>query len=145
MEIEVPETFPYEKRYWYPHMKPNDVALWERFIYLYPDDYDFCQYDVLVGSDPDFDTTVSPDTGGDAWKLYQKKIDVVAFKGDRIDIIELKPRAGASAVGQVLMYKKLYIKDYTPPSRPRCIIITDDVKTDTLEFARENGVRIITV
>ncbi len=141
----VPETFPYEKRYWYPHMKPNDVAIWERFIFNYPDDYDFCQYDVLVGSDPEFDTEVTPDTKGDAWKLYQKKIDVVGLKGERIDLIELKPKAGASAVGQVLMYKKLYIKDYTPPVAPRCIIITDEVKPDVLEFAKEQGVEIIAV
>lgn len=141
----IPDNIPFEKRGYYPHMKPNDVAIWERFITAYPDNYDYCQYDVLVGSDPAFDTTVTPDTGGDAWKLYQKKIDVVGFKGERIDIIELKPSAGASAVGQVLMYKKLYKKDYTPPTEPRCIIITDKVNPDTSEFAEDSGVKVIVV
>ena len=145
MEEYIPESFPYELRSWYPHMKPNDKEIWDRFIVNNPSAYDYCQYDVLVGSDPAFDTTVTPETGGDAWKLYQKKIDVVGFKGERIDLIELKPRAGAAAIGQVLMYRKLYKKDYSPPTQPKCIIITDDVKTDTLEFAKEQGVSIIVV
>ncbi len=145
MEEYSPESVAYEKRSWYAHMKPNDVAIWERFIDKYKDAYDYCQYDVLVGSDPDFDTTVTEDTGGDAWKLYQKKIDVVGLKGERIDIIELKPNAGASAVGQILMYRKLYKKDYSPPTQPGCVIITDSVKSDVSEFATENNVKIIVV
>lgn len=139
------ETFSYEKRYWYPHMKPNDVAIWERFIANYPEAYDYCQYDVLVGSDPEFDTTVTPDTGGDEWKLYQKKIDVVGLKGEDITIIELKPKAGASAVGQIKMYRRLYIKDYSPAKAPDMVIITDEISPDTREFARDEGVKIIVV
>jgi hypothetical protein len=126
-------------------MKPADVAIWERFIRNNPSAYHFCQYDVPVGDGPEFDTLVSEETGGHQEMLYKKKIDVVAMKGENIDIIELKPNAGSSAVGQVKNYKRLYIRDYSPTVQLRCIIITDAASKDTLAFAGEEGVEVIIV
>ena len=143
--MQLPETFIFEKRYWYPHMMPEDRAIWERFIEKYPDAYDTVQYDVPCGSDPEFNSSVQEEIGGNAIKLYKKKIDVLAFKGDAIDIIELKPKAGASAVGQVKMYKNLYIKDYTPPVTPRCVLITDAANSDVREFAQMENVNLFIV
>ncbi len=134
------EIFKYEKRYWYPHMMPEDVAIWERFIARYPDAYDGCEYDVPVGTLPNFDVKLSEGTEDQTYKLYKKKIDVVAYSKEDIDIIELKPNAGASAVGQIKMYRSLFIKEFSPPIAPRCIIITDKVSDDVREFAREEGV-----
>jgi hypothetical protein len=145
MDNTIPEMFLYEKRYWYPHMMPEDVAIWERFIEKYPTAYDNCQYDVPVGSIPEFDVTVNAETNAGASRLYKKKIDVVAYKDASIDIIELKPKAGASAVGQVKLYKSLWKKEYSSPIEPRAIIITDAVSDDVREFAREEGVLFVIV
>lgn len=141
----MPETFPFEKRYWYPHMMPYDVAIWERFIEKYPDAYDFVSYDVKVGSGPAHDTVVNPETGGDSINLYKRKIDVVGYKGERIDIIELKPRAGSSALGQVAGYGVLYKKDYTPPTEPNLVVITDQLGTDMDTLSSSMGVKLIVV
>jgi hypothetical protein len=134
------EKFKYEKRYKYPHMMPADVAIWEKFIDEEPSAYEEVEYDVGVGETPEFDTIVNEDSGNTADRLYRKKIDVVAHLGANIDIIELKPSAGASAVGQVKLYKSLYIKEYKPTTEPRAIIITDRVASDVREWARGEGV-----
>lgn len=139
------ESYPFEKRDYYPHMKPNDVLIWHAFIDKYPASFDFVQYDVPCGSGPQFDTLINEETGGHVEKLYKRKIDVVAFKGDEITIIEVKPRAGASAVGQVKMYRKLYIQDYSPPRYPDCVIITDEEIADVREYGRDEGVKLIVV
>jgi hypothetical protein len=145
--IETPyaETYHYEKRYKYPHMKPEDVAIWERFIEAYPDAYERCQYDVMVGSDPEFIDELDAQVGGDSWKLYQKKIDVLGMRDGAADIIELKPRAGAAAVGQVKMYKKMFMKDYKPTVEPKMVIITNEASLDFREFARDEGVLVTVV
>jgi hypothetical protein len=145
METPYSETFPYGKLPKYPHMKPEDVAIWERFIEAYPDAYDRCQYDVVVGSDPEFIDELDEKVGGDSWKLYQKKIDVLGIKGEKLDIIELKPKAGPAAIGQVKMYKKLFTKDYTPPTEPKTVVITNEAGLDLREFAKEEGVLIAVV
>ena len=41
--------FKYGKLSKYPHMKPEDVAIWERFLLDYPEYFDTVDYDVSVG------------------------------------------------------------------------------------------------
>lgn len=139
----MPEKYTFGKRYNYPHMMPYDVAIWERFIEKNPDAYDFVSYDVKVGSTPAFDTVVNQDTGGHADNLYKRKIDVVGYKGDSIDIIELKPKAGTSAIGQVKGYTKLYTREYTPPVEVGAVLITDQMLPDMEFLSREEGVRLV--
>lgn len=141
----MPETFPFEKRYKYPHMMPYDVAIWERFIEQFPDAYDFVSYDVKVGSAPEHDTIVNPDTGGDAINLYKKKIDVVGYKGGEIDLIELKPHAGSSALGQIRSYGVLYTIDFNPPVTPKLVVITDQLMPDMGLLAHSMGVTMVVV
>lgn len=134
------EIFPYERRYKYPHMGPEDKAIWERFIDANPSAFDFVAYDVPVGEVPPFDTTVNPQTGGDDARLYKKKIDVVAWKGEVCFIIELKPKAGMSTLGQVKGYVTLFKRDYSPKEVLQAMIITDEIRPDMEFLAEENRV-----
>lgn len=137
------DVFPYEKRMKYPHMKPADVAIWERFIESNPNAYEKVLYDVHVGSAPDFDTVVGDSADSSDINLYLKKIDVVGLKGGTIDIIELKPNAGASALGQVLGYVILYKREFAPSAEPRPVVITDVMKNDMETMAKAMGVTVL--
>lgn len=139
----MPQAYPFELLPKYPHMKPADVAIWERFVSGNPSAYDKVYYDVAVGSTPEFDTTVNDTTGGTADMLYKKKIDVVGIKDGRVDIIELKPAAGASALGQVRSYVVLYKRDIAETPEPRPVLITDVLKPDMEILAEEMGVTVI--
>ena len=136
---------PYQKLNWYPHLGSQEQILWDRFIHAFPDLYDKCEYDVKVGSGPEFDTIVSPDTMGDVKALYQKKLDVVAYKGGEVDIIEIKPYAGTNAVSQLLQYQFLLMKDRKLEKPPKLVIVTDRVKADLHDFAVLHGVTVVVV
>lgn len=136
-------VFLFKKLAWYPHMMPNDVAIWERFIENNPDAYDKVIYDFPVGSDPDFDTALGDSSGATAQALYKKRIDVVGLKGDKVDIIELKPNAGASALGQVRAYVELYKRDVSMTPVPRAVLITDTLRSDMDTLAQALGVTLI--
>lgn len=139
------DVMPFGKRNWYPHMMPEDVAIWERFIEQFPDAYDHCQYDVLVGKAPDF-VVNNPDPAMQKQaNLYQYRIDVVGFKGDQIDIIELKPRAGTAVLGQINGYRHLYMRDYLPPETPKAVVITNELRPEMLELASVAGVTLVVV
>lgn len=126
-------------------MMPADVAIWERFIAKFPDMYDQVEYDVKVGAVPEF-VAQDPDLVHRAQApLYQRKIDVVAYKGGQIDIIELKPRASMSTLGQVLGYKELYLRDIKPNVEPKAIVITDEADADFGHVAASMGVFIVVV
>jgi len=137
--------YPYQKLSKYPHMKPADVLLWERFIEKYPNAYDSCEYDVWIGTPPPFDTMVNEETGGNVEGLYRLKIDVVAHRGGRIDVIELKPRARLSSLGQVKGYARLYARDLKPTGELRPVIVTDWLFPDMQELADAEGVGLIVV
>lgn len=137
------EFVPFEKRYKYPHMMPEDRAIWERFIDANPMAFEMCAYDVPVGSVPEFDTTVNAESGGNAEKLYKKKIDVVAFKGEVLFIIELKPKAGTGTIGQVKGYRTLFKRDYNPKQILQAMIITDEMRPDMEFLAEEERVQIL--
>lgn len=137
--------YKYEKRYNYPHMKPRDVEIWERFIAKYPDAYDTCQYDFAVGDVPPFMEQRSSREGQAMKELYKSKIDVLGFKGDTIDLIEVKPEAGASSIGQLLGYVSLYKRDVNPTLPVRPVIVTDTLRTNMDYLTKEQGVTLIIV
>jgi len=138
----MPPRFEYKKLYYYPHLKPADIAIWERFIDKYPEAYNWCEYDVWVGSGPTFDTIVNPETGGDAKGLYKLKIDVVGHKNGAIDLIEVKPRARLSALGQIRGYLALYVRDIKPNVTPRAVIITDQLMPDMPDLTKRDNVTL---
>lgn len=134
---------PFEKRSFYPHMKPADVAIWNRFIDANPSAFEEVCYDVPVGSGPDFDTVVNQETGGNVLKLYKKKIDVLAKAAGSLFVIEVKPQAGTSSIGQVKGYVTLYKRDYKPSELVKPVIVTDEQKRDMEFLAKEEGVMLL--
>lgn len=137
------ERYPYEKRRKYPHMMPYDADIWERFIDKNPSVYEWVEYDVKVGSVPDFVTGHEDEKIQAQAPLYNKKIDVIGHVGNKIDIIELKPHGGMSALGQVRGYVTLYKRDYKPDVIPRPVLITDILTPDIEHIAYEMGVTVL--
>lgn len=141
----MPQTYEYKKLNWYPHMGPADVVLWERFISQFPDAYDTVQYDVKIGTVPEFVAEHEDEAMRAQAPLYQRKIDVIGYKADQIDIIEVKPRGGLSAIGQVDGYRDIYMRDFSPPVMPKAILITDRTDVDTQHSAYAKDVQIVVV
>lgn len=122
--------YKYEKRYKYPHMKPADVAIWERFLLKFPDEYDSVDYDVAVGTGSRHEGAAETELVDGFELLTKKKIDVVGYKGQTVHIIEVKPNAGASALGQAKSYELLFKRDIDQVSPTRTRLITDTIGND---------------
>ncbi len=126
-------------------MKPQDFDVWNRFIDKNPDAYEGVQYDLALGLKPPFDTVIIPETGGDQLKLYLRKIDVVGKSGDRLDIIEVKPKAEPSTIGQVKGYATLYKNLIDPAANIRAVIVCETAKADVFLIAAQENVQLILV
>ena len=135
----------FKKRNKYPHMKPADAKLIDRFIDKYPNAYTMVVFSFPVGDGAPNNPIVNEETEGSVEYLYQKKIDLVGFKGTSIDILEFRPKAGSSAVGNVLGYRDLFMRDERPGIKPDCIIVTDETNNDLDFVARKQGVKIVVV
>lgn len=145
MENTRPQFEPHALKSWYPHMGPEDARLWHLFVKGHPDYWDTVAYDVAVGGGAEFNTVVSPTTGGDIGRLYRRRIDVVAVNERGIWIVEVKPRASTSSLGQVKGYAKLFTKEFEPSLPVFPLIITDMLLPDMEVLAKEENVNLIVV
>jgi len=139
------EKTKYEKKPWYPNMREAETLIWERFLATHPDAYDEVAYNIKVGEGAVIPEGTQQEIADDFKSLTQRKIDVIGFKGNAIDIIELKPYAGTGAVGQVKAYGVLYKNTYDKEANPTCIVMTDVEQRDTRTVANAEGVKLIII
>lgn len=139
------DRVPYARRNYYSNLRPEDRDIWDRYIDRYPDAYVDVIYNLHVGKGAPIPEGTDASAAASFTALTQYKIDVVGFTKTGVDIIELKPRAGASALGQLLMYTALYHRDVDPTATPRPVIITDAIRPDLPAIAEKLGVKIIAV
>lgn len=139
------EIFSYSKRNSYPHMSVADTEIWERFLAKFPDEYDRVQYDFHVGDAPPFNPLLDDGTDANQDMLYKLRIDVIGHIGADVDIVEIKPNAGPSAIGQIQSYKTLYERDETQTGRVNMAIITDTLKPNMFFLCTQAGIKLIVV
>ena len=126
-------------------MNFRDKEIWERFLIKFPNAYSQCQYDFHVGEAPPFNTLMDDGEDKNQDMLYRLRIDVVGGSANGIDIIEVKPDAGPSTIGQVQSYAKLYDRDEEVKGQLGLVIITDKERPNMDYLCRQAGVRLIVV
>jgi hypothetical protein len=126
-------------------MKPADILLWELFLDKYPNVYDECIYDFPLGTGATIPGETQENIAQDYKVLTQWKADVVAFRGGFVDVIEVKPNAGISTIGQVKAYAQLYdeLDESTMPVAP--VILTNVIRPDMERLCKLSGVRLVVV
>jgi hypothetical protein len=120
-------------------MLPAHVPLWQEFLKLHGNKYSAFEYDVTVGEG----TPPLPDIPEFAKKdwldLTKKRIDVIGFTPTYLDIIEVKPRAGLSALGQLLSYQTLFLKTRKTSLPIRLVLVTNFLTPDEkISYDRHN-------
>ena len=145
MNIPGKPLFPPEKLVRYPHLMVSDVAIWERYLERYAKEWDGFRYDVRVG-----EGLILPDgqpgyIKAMALALTEKRIDVVGEKGQEVWIIEVKPNAMLSAVGQVLSYQVLFEDRFPQSPKPELMIVTDRKGPDLDNLAKKFRISVFVV
>jgi hypothetical protein len=139
------DLFNFELRPNYPHMNFRDKEIWERFILKFPGAYNNVQYDFHVGDAPPFNTLYDDDTDYNQDMLYRLRIDVLGHTDDYTDIIEVKPQAGPSTIGQIEGYKMLYERDEEPKKPIRMVIVTNELKPNMDYLCKAKNILLIVV
>lgn len=129
----------------YPHMMPAEVPIWERWLSQYGKDYSKFDYDVHVGEGITTDPTWQANIATMAKILTQKRIDAVGYIGDRRVIFEVKPDAGLSALGQLIAYRDLYLRDTGYKGPLYLAVVTDNILPDETFVYEKNGIKVYVV
>ena len=127
----------------YPHMLGEDTAVWSTF--LESGDFEIREvwYDVHVGQ-PVL-STLGPDSMQQriADGITRKRIDCVAIVGNIYWIIEVKPIAQHFAIGQVLVYEGLFVREYEPALETWPVIVCNTVDEDVIPECERLGVVVV--
>jgi hypothetical protein len=129
----------------YPHMARRDVSLWERFLDAFGGDFDSFAYDVALGGLEPADPGI-PEAERRGWRYATAaKIDAVGFRPDEVWIIEVKPNASFSALGQLLAYSLLAEREPFTRLPLLAVLVTDNATPDMLYVAGQLGIPVYQV
>ena len=135
----------YEKKPWYPGLQKKDRQIWDRFIIKYPDAYREVIYNLHLGQGPKIPEGTSPELAKDFILLGQWKVDVVGYRDEHVDIIEVKPYAALSALGQISAYGTLWQIFFPDKPLEALLIVTDNTTDDVKKVYAANAISLIEV
>lgn len=128
----------------YPHMLALDAELFTLFLLKHGTEYLRFDYDLPVGSGIDPGPDLPVYLRDDFIHLTRKKIDAVGYTSSGVDIIEVKPRAGLTALGQLIAYRDLFKLSYPQFAILKLILITTQINADEILVYEKNGITILT-
>lgn len=126
----------------YPHFLAEDTAVWSKFLQTDGHRLSDCWYDLRVGTG-----AVLP---GGATELERKisdgvsrkRIDVVCRVEDKLWVVEVKPFANMYAVGQVVSYVRMFIKEFLTKEDVIPVIVCDAFDRDLVDEFDEFGILV---
>ena len=129
----------------YPHMGPEEAAIWSDFLRKTNLEFIAIEYDVRVGPPnvPPHLMDLAEATGMDV--LTRLRIDAVGHTKNEIWLFEVKHKIGRSALGQLLEYGDWYVHDFSPTKPVRLAAVGRVTDPSTMESFRRRGMYIFLV
>jgi len=98
----------------FKHLSEDEVVAAERFIRMIPN-IEKIEFDVPLKTTKISEVRKEFEAFARMWEyLTAKKIDIVIHLPEKIMIVEVKKKLSASAAGQLLLYRDLYLQEYKP-------------------------------
>jgi hypothetical protein len=133
-------AFKYEKMIRYPHFRPEETLIWNRFIDKYPDRFESVDYDIKVGTPRDYSEYPEDEYRKALEYLSMKRIDVVGYSMDKAYIIEIEPNADIRGIGEVLTKTDLFKEKYPDFRLYFPMLITDRENPDVRRLCAKYGI-----
>jgi hypothetical protein len=129
----------------YPHMLYQDRVVWTKYLERFGRGLGRCWYDVLVGSPIQTPAGASEADVRLARGTGCKRIDVVIWRAGVVGVVEVKPYGNHAALGQSVLYRNLFMRDYPEVSDVLGMIACHQVDPDVRGLGEEMGLEIVEV
>ena len=145
MPTDLGQTYSLDWRGDPPHMLKVDVPIWYRFLEKYGAPFLKLYYDCLLGG-----PYLTPDQMKDPYLkdyrlLNSKRADAIAELKDQVWIIEVAKEPGLRALGQVQVYRALWLRDPKIMKPEKVVLVADRINPDLLDAAGMYGVQTFLV
>lgn len=116
----------------YPHMLPAEVRRWDAFLALHGMPVGTVSYDVHLGEGAPIDPAWPGWMAAMVKTLSTHRVDVLIERPDEVVIVEVKGVAGMGAVGQLVGYEALWMKERGTDRPVRLLLVCERVEADML-------------
>lgn len=124
----------------YPHMREEDIPLWNRFLDRYGEGWAGFDYDVRVG-EASKAAVGQDEVAQRTWAALTKlRIDAVGYRAGEIWVFEVKPYAGIGTVGQLVGYRGEFVSEFHPVEPVRMGVVTDRFVPAVGSVMRREGI-----
>ena len=124
------------------HMLRVDVPIWYRFLEKHSGKFVALHYDCLLGG-PGFTPADYDEKLRGMWKyLGSKRADVIAETKDKIWIIEVTNEVSVKALGQLMLYKSLWMEDPKSSKPVEMVLVCDEEDANVIAGMKDYDVRI---
>jgi len=119
-----------------------DTKIAQAWLRAHAAEYDSVEFNVRLGQG-----IVLPETADPSMKLFAqavstKKADIVLKKGAAVTIVEIKIRVGGAALGQLQLYRHLYLAEHPAAENVRLIVAAQYLEPDVADVYRAHDVAI---
>jgi len=126
----------------FPGMLPREVVIWRNWLKLHESEYDRFDYNCRIGAGHDPGPGWPDNIRQMAIANTQLRIDACAYQAEVATLIEVKDRAGASAVGQLLTYEAVWLQDFPQGPPPSLILVTNRLQNNIMPLVRKANIRL---
>lgn len=132
-------------RHKFPGMAPREIIIFKAWLALHQDEYNKFEYNVRVGNGIDPGPQYPAIYRQQYIQNTQKRIDVVAWQSVAPTIIEVKDRATASSMSQILTYAALWPLTFPQTPAPKLLLVTNRVAADMPMVLDKSGIGLAIV
>ncbi|MBA7518884.1 hypothetical protein ES705_10958 [subsurface metagenome] len=129
----------------YEQMMSEDMGPWTEFLKSDSMPLQEVWYNVHVGQAVEVPAGSPAYMKAHAAAVSRKRIDVIGRTKNELWIIEVKPYANMQAIGQVLVYEVLFLREFAMNLRSRKVIVAETCDSDIIEAAARYDVTIINI
>lgn len=124
----------------FPALLPAEIAVRRAWLRLHQTEYDRFEYNVRVGPGFDPGPGLHPNDRQMAIDNTRKRIDALAWQGSNPTIIEVKDRAGLSAIGQLMGYIVHWKIEHPNQINPKALLVANRLAPGVQEVLQAHGV-----
>lgn len=123
----------------FPGLIPRELIVMLAWLKLHAKDYTHIDGNVRVGAGFDPGPTFPDNIRRMAIANTQNRIDAVAYQGTAVTLIEVKLRAGPSAVGQLMTYEALWMAAHPADVPPRLLLVANKLTANLDTVLQHHG------
>jgi len=126
----------------YPGMTYVESEITRAWLNRHGPEYDSIEFNYRLGDGADVGQEYPAEIQRMARLLTQKRADIVARKGDQVELVEVKIRIAFPVIGQLLGYRSLWKRQHPELPVARLLAIGRSVVPDLGPIITEQGIDI---